>query len=249
MIAALILAAAAGAHDGHAGHTGQDAPPPATSAPATYDHHGHDTLTYWMVRIEAEYGRADDADVWGWDAEAWIGGDTSKFRLTSQGESHGGALETFEIEALYSVPISDFFEAKAGVRYDIEPEGRAYLTAGVFGLAPYFFETDAALYLSEDGDLSAQLSQEFDLLLSQTLVLTPEVALEAFAQDVPALGVGAGFSSVTAELTLRWEITRKFAPFVRLEYARALGETAGLARAAGRDVEESSLRAGLRVWF
>jgi len=231
---ALLLAAAMGAHDGH------------DSAPA---HAGHDTITYWMVRLDADYGRADDADVWGWDAEAWIGGDASKFRLTSEGEAYDGTVEKAEIEALYSVPISDFFEAKAGVRYDIEPDGRAYLTAGVIGLAPYFFETDAALYLSEDGDLSARLTQEFDLLLTQTLVLTPEVEIEAFAQDVPELNVGAGFSSVTAELTLRWEITRKFAPFVRLEYERALGETAGRARAAGEDVEETSLRAGLRVWF
>ena len=231
---ALLLAAVTGAHDGHA---------------AAAAHAGHDTITYWMVRAEADYGRADGADVWGWDADAWIGGDASKFRLTSQGEAHDGAVETAEIEALYTVPVSDFFEAKAGVRYDVEPDDRAYLTAGVIGLAPYFFETDAAAYLSEDGDLSARLTQEFDLLLTQTLVLTPEVEIEAFAQDVPELNVGAGFSSVRAELTLRWEITRKFAPFVRLEYERALGETAGLARAAGEDVETSSVRAGLRVWF
>lgn len=234
---ALLLAAAAGAHGGH------DAAAPAAA------HAGHDTITYWMVRLEADYGRGDGADVWGWDAEAWIGGDRSKFRHTTTGEGHDGAASKAEIEALYSVPISDFFEAKAGLRYDIEPDGRFYLTAGVFGLAPYFFETDAALYLSEDGDLSARFSQEFDLLLTQTLVLTPEVEIEAFAEDVPEIGVGAGFSSVTAELTLRWEITRKVAPFIRLEYERALGETAGIARAAGEDVEETSVRAGLRVWF
>ena len=234
MIAAMLIAAAAhGAHD---------------AAPAGA-HAGHDSFTYWMVRLEADAGRADDADVWGWDAEAWIGTDARKFRLTTTGAAHDGHVERAEIEALYAVPISDFFEAKAGVRYDLEPEGRTYLTAGVIGLAPYFFETDAALYLSEDGDLSMRLTQEFDLLLTQTLVLTPEVEIEAFSRDVPELGVGAGFSSVTAELTLRWEITRKFAPFVRLEYERALGETAILARAAGEDVEETSLRAGLRVWF
>ncbi len=232
---ALFLSAAMTAHAGH------DAPRDA--------HAGHDGLTYWMVRLEGDYGRADEADVWGWDAEAWIGGDQSKFRLTTTGEAHDGEIETIEIEALYSAPISDFFDAKAGLRYDIEPDARAYLTVGVLGLAPYFFETDAALYLSEDGDLSARLRQEFDLLLTQTLVLTPEAEIEVFAADVPELGVGAGFSSVKAELTLRWEITRKFAPFVRLEYERALGETAGIARAAGEDVEETSLRAGVRVWF
>lgn len=231
-----LLAAAMGAHDGH-------------DAASADIHAGHDSFTYWMVRLDADYGRARDADVYGWDAEAWIGSDAAKWRLTSQGEAHDGDIETAEFEALYTQPYSDFFDWKLGVRYDAEPEGRAYLTAGVLGLAPYFFETDAALYLSEDGDLSARLTQEFDLLLTQRLVLTPEIELEAFARDVPELGIGAGVSSVKGELTLRYEITRKFAPFVRLEYERALGETAGIARAAGADVETVSWRAGLRVWF
>ncbi len=231
---ALLLAAAAGAHAGHG---------------STPVHAGHDSITYWMVRLDADAGRADDADVYGWDAEAWVGGDAQKWRLTSQGEAHDGDVEQAEFELLYSQPYSDFFDWKVGVRYDVEPEGRTYLTAGVLGLSPYFFETDAALYLSEDGDLSARVTQEFDLLLTQRLVLTPEVELEAFARDVPALGIGAGISSVKAELTLRYEVTRKVAPFVRVEYERALGETAGIARAAGRDVETTSVRAGLRVWF
>lgn len=234
---ALALAAAMGAHDGH----------PATPQPR--HQHGHDGLTYWMAALEVSYGRSDGGGIWGWDGEIWIGGDDAKFRLTSEGESHDGAIEAAEIEALVSMPVSDFFEAKAGVRYDFRPEGRAHLMVGIFGTAPYFIETDAALYLSDAGHLSARLEAGFDLQLSQTLVLTPEISIEAFAQDVAALEVGAGLASVTAELTLRWEITRKLAPFVRLEHSRALGESAGIARAAGRDVEETSWRAGLSVWF
>lgn len=234
---ALALAAAMGAHEGH------DKGAPASA------HAGHDALTYWMVKLDADFGRAGDDNVGGWNAEAWIGGDASKFRLTSEGEVHQGDVETAEVEALYSLPVSDFFDAKFGVRYDVEPEGRGYLTAGLIGLSPYFFETDAAVYLSDRGDLSARLTQEFDLLLTQRLILTPEAEINVFAQDVPELNVGAGVSDVKLELTLRYEITRKFAPFVRLEYERALGESAGRARAAGEDVEATSLRAGLRVWF
>lgn len=232
---ALLLAAAAGAHAGH-------------TAPTA--HAGHDSFTYWMVKGEIEAGRTgDEADLWSWDTEAWVGGDRSKFWLKSAGESHDGHLESAEIQALYSEPVSDFFDVQVGVRYDIEPEGRAYLVAGVEGLAPYFFETEAALFLSDQGDLSLRFEQDFDLLLTQSLVLTPSAGIEAFAQDVPELGVGAGFAEAELKLTLRYEITRKFAPYIAVTYERALGETAGLARARGDAVEETALRAGLRIWF
>jgi copper resistance protein B len=234
---ALILAAAMGAHEGH------DMPAPAPV------HAGHGSMTFWMVKLEADFGRADDADLGSWSVDSWVGGDASKFRFTTEGDVHDGHVETAEFEALYSMPVSDFFDLKTGVRYDVEPEGRAYLTAGLIGLSPYFFETDAALYLSDRGDLSARLTQEFELLLTQRLVLTPEAEINVFARDVPELNVGAGISDVKLELTLRYEITRKFAPFIRVEYERALGESAARSRAAGDDVEATSLRAGLRVWF
>lgn len=232
---ALLLAAAAGAHAGH-------------TEPSS--HAGHDSFTYWMVRAELEAGRTnEDADILEWNAEAWIGGDRSKVWLKSEGEAHDGDLETAEVQALYSEPISDFFDIQLGVRYDIEPEGRAYLVAGVEGLAPYFFETEAALFLSDEGDVSLRLEQDIDLLLTQSLILTPSVELEAYAQDVPELGIGAGLADAELKLTLRYEITKKFAPYVALTYQRRLGETASIARASGEDNEETALRAGLRVWF
>jgi len=231
---ALLLAAAMGVHEGH------------DAAPA---HAGHGGMTFWMVKLDADFGVNDDAQIGSWHVDSWIGGDASKFRFTSEGDIHDGEVETAEFEALYSVPVSDFFDAKFGVRYDTEPTGRAYLTAGLIGLSPYFFETDASLYLGEDGDLSLRLTQEFDLLLTQQLVLTPEAEINVFAKDVPELNIGAGVSDIRLELTLRYEITRKFAPFIRLEYERAFGETAVRRRAAGDDVEATSLRAGLRVWF
>jgi copper resistance protein B len=48
---------------------------------------------------------------------------------------------------------------------------------------------------------------------------------------------------------MRYEITRKFAPYVDLVWERQLGETASITRAAGEDVENTTLRVGLRVWF
>jgi len=228
----LLLAAAMAGHGGHEAHA------------------GHDSLTYWMVRAEMDAGRRrDDAETVSWDAEAWIGGDQSRVWLTSQGEAHDGEIDHAEFQLLYGEPVSDFWDAKIGVRYDVEPEGRAYLAAGIAGLAPYFFETEATAFLSEDGDFSLRLHQEIDFLLTQRLVLTPSVEIEASASDVPELGLGAGFTEARLAFTLRFEITRKLAPYLAFDYERALGETASIARAAGERVEETAVRAGIRFWF
>lgn len=215
------------------------------NAQAMEDHR----MTFSMVRAEVDQGRADGADVLSWDAEAWVGGDVNKLWVASEGERADGETEHAEVQALYSRNVSTFWDLQAGLRHDVEPDDATYLVLGVKGLAPYQFETDAHLFLGEDGDLGARLKQSLDLRFTQRLILEPQMTLEAQAQDVPERGLGAGLTSVEASLALRYEITRKFAPYVKLAYGRKLGETAGLARAVGDDPEVSAVSAGLRVWF
>jgi len=218
---------------------------PGMSAQAMAEHR----MTFSMVRAEVDQGRGDGADLTTWDAEAWIGGDMNKLWVTSVGERADGKTEHAEVQALYSRNVASFWDLQAGVRHDFEPGEANYLVLGVKGLAPYRFETDAHLFLSDEGRLGARLKQKLDLRFTQRLVLEPEITLDAQAQDAPEQGLGAGLTSFEAALRLRYEITRKFAPYVKLAYGRKLGETAGLARAAGEDPEASALSAGLRFWF
>lgn len=202
-----------------------------------------------VVRAEIDATRIDGEDVFRWDGEAWIGGDINKLWFKSEGDIAGGETEEAEIQALWSRNIGAFWDLQAGVRVDLEPETTTYLALGVQGLAPYQFETEATAFISEEGDVSARLHQSLDLLLTQRLILEPHIEVEAHAQDVAERDIGAGLSSVSAGLQVRYEITRKFAPYVDLVFDRALGETASRVRASGEDVEETSLRAGLRFWF
>ena len=211
--------------------------------------HAHHARTFSMVSFDLEAGESDGETLFASEGDAWIGGDRNKLWFKSEVEVIGGEAERAELQALYSRNLSTFFDAQAGVRYDAEPDGRAYLTAGVKGLAPYLFETDAQVFLSEDGDVSFRLEQGFELLLTQRLVLEPEFETELQLDDVPGLDLGAGFTDVEASLQLRYEITRKFAPYVELNYERLLGETASIARREGGHDEETTLRAGVRVWF
>lgn len=189
----------------------------------------------------------NDGALINWDAYAWVGGDDVKFRLEAEGEALDGDVEASEIRALVSWNIATFWDLQAGIRYDTEPDGLGWAVLGVQGLAPYFFETDARLFVSENGDAALRLEQTFDLLLTQRLILQPHIEANAYAQDIPELGVGAGLAAIEAGLQLRYEFDRKFAPYVDIVYDRKLGETSQFARAAGEDPEAVSIRFGLRI--
>jgi copper resistance protein B len=222
----------------------------AASAQEPMDGMAHHARTYTFLQAELDAGRGEGgAEQATWEVDGWIGGDRRKLWLKSEGEFGEGELESAEVQALYSRTIGTFFDAQVGVRYDFEPRGTAYLAAGVHGLAPHLLETDLAGFLSEDGDVSARLEQSFDVLLSQRLILEPRVEVELQAQDVPERGLGAGVTDVEAGLQLRYEITRKFAPYAEAVYDRAMGETAGLRRAEGEDPGGWAVRVGLRAWM
>lgn len=221
--------------------------PAAAAAQNKAEAHPHRTFS--MVRVEADWSRPADESVFAWEGDAWIGGDRRKLWLKTEGEVEGGDVHESRAELLYSHNVSTFWDVQAGVRRDFKPDGVNHLAFGVQGLAPFQFETEAFAYVSEEGDVSARLLQSLDVHLTQRMIFEPEVEIELQADDVPERRLGAGFTSAEISGQLRYEITRKFAPYVELAWRRSLGETADLARMAGEDTETTSLKAGLRVWF
>lgn len=208
-------------------------------------------LLYFFQAEEFEYRVTDGDDSFNWDAQGWVGGDVNRAWFKTEGEVPvDGGVEGAEIQALYSRQISDFFDAQVGVRYDFEPDPeRAFAVFGVQGLAPYFFEIDAAGFVSEDGDLSARFEAEYELLIAQQLVLQPSLEVNFAAQEVEELGIGSGVNDVELGLRLRYEIEREFAPYIGVNWERDLGETADFARDEGEDVDNLSFVAGVRFWF
>ena len=154
------------------------------------------------------------------------------------------------VEVMWDRIVSPWWSVQAGVRHDFGPgPSRTWLDFGVQGLAPYFIEVDAALYVGEQGRTAARFSGEYDVLITQRLILQPEIELRAFGKDDPENGLGSGFSNVEIGLRLRYEIRREFAPYVGLHWERKFGETADLARAAGTAVDDLAIVAGLHAWF
>lgn len=205
--------------------------------------------TYHMVRGEFDYGRSDGEDAYSWDTEGWVGGDSNRLWLKSEGDVRDGSTEDAEVQALWSHPVASYWDLQVGVRADIEPDSHGYLAIGLEGLAPYTFETEATAFLRDDGDVSARLRQSIDLRLTQHLVLQPHLEANLYAQDDAKRNIGVGLADVDAGLQFRYEITREFAPYLDFNITRALGETASRQRRAGEDPEQTMVRAGARLWF
>ncbi len=181
---------------------------------------------------EAEYRYTDDdEESFNWDAQAWIGGDINKLRLKTEGELvFDEDLEEAETQALYSRQISDFFDVVAGARYDFEPEGEAFGVIGLQGLAPYSYEVDTALFISEDADVSARFEAEYEILITQKLVLQPSLETNLGFEEVGGSGLGFTFDDLELGLRLRYEIIKEIAPYVGVNWERAFGDDCRRAR-------------------
>ncbi len=201
---------------------------------------------------ELEHRWQEGKDVVTWDGQFRIGNDDHKLALKSEGEyvPESDRFHGAEVQALYLRRISDFFDAQIGVRQDLEPRPtRAYGVIGVSGLAPQWFEIDANLFISERGHASARLEAEYDVLLTQRLVLEASGEVDAAFADDRAVGIGGGLGSVELGLRLRYEIEREFAPYIGINWERKLGRTADLARDEGEDTDAFAVVVGLRFWF
>lgn len=213
------------------------------------DEHGGDLISKVMGNI-LEYTSASEGDGYRWDVEAWYGGDEHRFVFKTEGEgSQRDEVETAEMQALYSRAVGRFTDVQAGVRYDLEPDGRAFATVAVESLLPYWFELETALFVSERGDVFGRFEGSYDLRLTQRLILQPRVELELAAQRVLEDRIGSGFSSAELGLRLRYDVRREFAPYIGVSLERVFGRTANFARLAGEEVQDTTFVAGLRAWF
>lgn len=206
---------------------------------------------FLVMADRLEFRDGDDEDGITWDAQGWYGGDINKLLIKSEGEYSKTLSETedAELEVLWSRAVTPFFDFQLGFRHDFEPDGLGHAVIGMQGLAPYWFEVDAAAYLSEDGDLTAGIEAEYEWLFTQRLILQWRGELQASASDIPQRQLGAGLTGLDLGFRLRYEIIREFAPYIGFEYSKALGQTADLIEAGGADNDDFALIAGLRFWF
>lgn len=209
-----------------------------------------DAAPFGMVLMDQfEWRKVDDENGLFWDGQAWYGRDFNKLWIKSEGERVAGDYD-FSTELLWDHIFARWWSMQAGVRHDVgEGPSRTWAAFGVQGLAPYWFEVEATMYVGEQGRTAAAFSAEYEMLLTQRLVLQPEFELSLYGKDDPQNGIGSGLSETELALRLRYEIRREFAPYIGVTWTRSYGNTADLARQAGHDVSDLQVVAGLRMWF
>lgn len=202
-------------------------------------------------QLEKRFG--EDGDILAWNGDAFVGIDEWKLRLQSEGEfeERTDKFETLENQIVVQRLIATFWDAKAGVRFD-RPDGpdRTYAVLGLQGLAPQWFEVDADMFLSEKGDMSARIDVDYELLLTNWLILTPTAEVNFALSDDREIGVGAGISTAEVGLRLSYDlIERNVAPYIGTHYERKFGETGRLAEADGEDKDAWFFVAGVKLLF
>lgn len=209
-----------------------------------------DTASFGMVLLDQlEWRKVDDRSALLWGGQAWYGDDYNKIWFKAEGERVGGEVEGSN-ELLWDRLFARWWNVQAGVRHDFgEGPSRTWAAFGVQGLAPYWFEVEATLYVGDEGRSAARFGGEYELLLTQRLILQPEIEFNLYGKDDPENGIGSGLASADVGLRLRYEIRREFAPYLGLAWSQKFGGTADLSRAAGHDTSDLQFVAGLRMWF
>ncbi len=209
-----------------------------------------DRHIFYHVMLNELEGRFGSTNSFRWNGEAWAGTDTHRLWLKSEGKLTDGEVEDGQQQLLYSRPISTYFDVQVGARYDLDSlPGRGWGAIGIEGLAPLFFRVAATAYVSGDGHLAAKLEGSYDLLITQRLILQPKIEMNFYSKDDPARLVGSGLSEIDAGIRLRYEITRKLAPYVGVTYDGKFGSTAAFASEAGEPTNQIRFAVGMRAWF
>ncbi|WP_192558540.1 copper resistance protein B [Pseudomonas allokribbensis] len=214
-------------------------------------HQVHDSaINTYFLADKLEWQNGDDASTLAWDLSGWIGGDIDRLWLRSEGERSNGKTEDAEIQALWGHAISPWWDVVSGVRQDFKPGApQTWAAFGLQGMALYNFEAEATAFIGENGQSAVRLEGDYDILLTNRLILQPTAELNVYGKNDPQRGLGSGLSNTEAGLRLRYEIRREFAPYIGVTWNRTYGNTADYAREEGEDRSEARLVLGVRLWF
>ena len=210
--------------------------------------------TYLLADV-LEYRPGEGADDFRWDAEGWYGGDYDRLWFKSEGEQNTAFKADYDIDLqlLYGRFVWKYYDFQIGVRLETQTFGdenvtRGLAVVGLEGLIPYGYDLESALFVDHDANISARISATKDWLLTQRLILQPRAETNAAVQRVERFTTGAGLNNLELGIRLRYEIWRKFGPYLGLSLDWSFFDTADLVRQEGGDPSQARVVAGVRVW-
>ena len=221
-----------------------------------YAHSIDERLTYQdehsfseLLGDRLEYNEQTNAGVF--DFQAWYGTTFDRLVIKTEGDFSKGNLEENQTDILWGHAVSTYWDTQAGIRFDYNKDGenRQWLAFGLRGLAPYWFDLDMTGYLGEKGNTALSLRAEYELLLTQKLIVQPRAELTLYGKDDVQNNLGSGLSSSAIGFRVRYEFTRQFAPYVGVEWTNKFGNTADFAKLNGQSTRDTAFVAGIKFWL
>ena len=174
-----------------------------------------------------------------------LGYDIDKLYLYHTIEASKEGIEAYQSRFLYARAISAFWDMQAGVSYDTQGEhAQTWAEISLMGLAPYYFETHLSLRLNSEGNVGLNLATEYELLLSQKLILSSSLEADFYTQEDSKMQISSGLSSLEAGLRLRYEIKREIAPYIGITWEKSMGE-----ESQESPSDTTHLLLGIKFWF
>lgn len=230
--------------------------PPVTESdrkvafPDVQGHTVHDRAVNYFVLFDQLEWQTGGPDAFSWDTKGWIGQDRNRFWFRTEGDREDGRTEQAQTHLLYGRAIARWWEVTGGLRLDTLPDTpRTALALGIQGLAPYWFDVEASGYVEPSGRTHVRFETEYDLLLTNRLVLQPLLEFEVYGRADPERHIDTGLSTGEFGVRLRYEFRREFAPYIGVVWTRRFFGSADMAREAGKDVAATRVAVGLRTWF
>ncbi|MDX9739699.1 MAG: copper resistance protein B [Gammaproteobacteria bacterium] len=211
-----------------------------------YPHHAQPMLFQFV----AKHAELREGGGLSWDVHARAGSELQRLRLRSRGEHEHGRTSDGELEAGWQRAIGTWWDASLGWRGSGRPGPRRdWLAFGLHGMAPWFVNIDASLYMADAGHAELRVEALHELPLTQRAILTADFEVQANAHRDARRFSGSGLHGAELGLRLRYEFTRKFAPYAGLEAERRFGDSKELARGAGQTTHETRFVLGVTLWF
>ncbi|WP_180174919.1 copper resistance protein B [Acinetobacter sp. YH01022] len=189
----------------------------------------HGGQMYQQTTVESRWLRNNDGNgVLKSELETSIGTDENKVFIKVHADDAESQQAEYDVKMLYSRNVTDFWDVQAGLRYRNDQnrevdQDQVDAVIGVHGLAPYFFETNAYLYVGQDNQTSLSLETERDVLLTQKLIVKPYLDLNVILSDASSYAQKTGLSSAQLGLEMRYEINKKVMPFIDVAYGYKQG--------------------------
>ena len=209
-----------------------------------------------VLEYRPSTGGSQGHDDYRWDVEGWYGGDYNRIWFKSEGQKDTAFKADYDVDfqLLYGRFIQKHYDFQIGPRVETQTFRGRNVTRGlgvigIEGLVPYNYEFESALFIDQNGAVSARLSLTKDMLLSQRLILQARFETNAAIQRVEEFTTGSGLNNLEFGVRLRYEIRREVAPYVGFSLDRSFGETASLVRQEGGNPSQIRFVVGLRAWF